>query len=58
MIVPQKVSPMVEHQQEYTQHRSSTLGAHIFGRLAVKNNLAKYRETCSILPNLYHMIYI
>ena len=34
-----------------------TVGAHIFGLLSVlKNNLAKYRETCLILPNLHHMI--
>ena len=34
-----------------------TVGAHIFGRISVlKNNLAKYRETCSICPNLHHMI--
>ena len=34
-----------------------TVGAHISGRLSVlNNNLAKYRETCYIFPNLHHII--
>ena len=34
-----------------------TVCVYIFGRLSVlKNNRAKYRETCSVFPNLHHMI--